>query len=99
MSNRLKWIDGRCFVGETASGHALVMDGGVEHGGRNRGARPMGLLLHGAAGCMAYDGNHHLEKSREDLRDLWIELTPLRHLNHRKCIPISIFILCLRAKL
>ena len=76
MSNRLKWVDGRCFIGETASGHALVMDGGVEHGGRNRGARPMELLLHGAAGCMAYDIVSILEKSREDLRDLWIELTP-----------------------
>lgn len=31
------------------------MDGGVEHGGCNRGVRPMELLLHGAAGCMAYD--------------------------------------------
>lgn len=74
MKNRLKWVDEFCFIGETESGHALVMDGGIEHGGRNRGARPMELLLHGAAGCMAYDITSVLKTAREDLSDLWIEI-------------------------
>lgn len=74
MKNRLKWVDGLCFLGETASGHALVMDGSVEGGGRNRGATPMELLLLGAAGCMSYDIVSILNKAKEDLRDEWIEI-------------------------
>lgn len=74
MKDRLKWVDDFCFLGETASGHSLVMDGGIEHGGRNRGARPMELLLHGAAGCMAYDIIAILKNSKKDVRDLWIDI-------------------------
>lgn len=74
MKDRLKWVDEFCFIGETTSGHTLVMDGGIEHGGRNRGARPMELLLHGTAGCMAYDIIAILKTAKEDVRDLWIEI-------------------------
>jgi putative redox protein len=74
MKNRLKWVDEFCFMGETASGHALVMDGSVEAGGRNRGARPMELLLLGAAGCMAYDIVSIMKKAKQDIRDGWIEI-------------------------
>ncbi|MCX8649038.1 OsmC family protein [Gilliamella sp. B2776] len=74
MKDRLKWIDDFGFLGETASGHSLVMDGGIEHGGRNRGPRPMELLLHGAAGCMAYDIIAILKNKKKDVRDLWIEI-------------------------
>lgn len=69
MKDRLKWIDEFGFLAETASGHSLVMDGG-----RNRGARPMELLLHGAAGCMAYDIIAILKNNKKDVRDLWIDI-------------------------
>ncbi|WP_392562913.1 OsmC family protein [Orbus sturtevantii] len=74
MKDRLKWIDEFGFIGETASGHTLVMDGGIEHGGRNRGARPMELLLHGAAGCMAYDITAILKTAKEEILDMWIDI-------------------------
>ncbi|MFQ1016445.1 OsmC family protein [Gilliamella sp. BG7] len=74
MKDRLKWIDEFGFLGETASGHSLVMDGGIEHGGRNRGSRPMELLLHGVAGCMAYDIIAILKNKKKDVRDLWIDI-------------------------
>lgn len=74
MADRLKYVDGFCFLGETNSGHTLVMDGGLEHGGRNRGARPMELLLHGAAGCMAYDIIAILKTAKEAVTDLWIDI-------------------------
>ncbi|MBI0037058.1 OsmC family protein [Gilliamella sp. B14384H2] len=74
MKDRLKWIDEFGFLAETASGHSLVMDGGIEHGGRNRGARPMEFLLHGAAGCMAYDIIAILKNNKKDVRDLWIDI-------------------------
>ena len=78
MKDRLKRIDDFGFLGETASGHSLVMDGGIEHGGRNRGARPMELLLHGAAGCMAYDIIAILKNKKKDVRDLWIEIDKIQ---------------------
>ena len=55
MKTTLKWIDGVCFMAETGSGHAVVMDGAPEGGGRNLGPRPMELLLAGTAGCTSYD--------------------------------------------
>jgi putative redox protein len=42
-------------VAETGSGHAVVMDGAPEGGGRNLGPRPMEMVLLGAGGCTAYD--------------------------------------------
>ena len=74
MKAKLKWIDGVCFMGETGSGHAVVMDGAPEGGGRNLGPRPMELVLLGTAGCTSYDVLSILRKSRQDVRDCWVEL-------------------------
>ncbi|AQR64548.1 osmotically inducible protein C [Aquaspirillum sp. LM1] len=74
MKARLKWVDGVCFMGESASGHAVVMDGAPEGGGRNLGPRPMELVLLGTAGCTSYDVLSILRKSRQDVRDCWVEL-------------------------
>ena len=47
MKARVKWVEGVSFVGETGSGHAVVIDGAPEAGGRNLGMRPMELVLAG----------------------------------------------------
>lgn len=78
MKARLKWVDGVCFMGETGSGHAVVMDGAPEGGGRNLGPRPMELLLLGTAGCTSYDVITILKKSRQDVRDCWVEMAAER---------------------
>jgi len=65
MKARVQWLDGRAFVGESGSGHAVVMDGAPESGGRDIGIRPMEMLLLGLGGCTAFDVVHILEKSRE----------------------------------
>jgi len=31
----VKWVDGVMFLGESDSGHAVVMDGAEQQGGRN----------------------------------------------------------------
>jgi putative redox protein len=64
MKARATWVDGRMFVGESGSGHAVVMDGAPDSGGRNAGIRPMEMLLIGLAGCTAFDVVHILEKGR-----------------------------------
>ena len=44
------------YMGESGSGHAMIMDGAPEYGGRNLGIRPMEMLLIGLAGCTGFDG-------------------------------------------
>ena len=57
------------FVGESGSGHSVVMDGAPEAGGRDLGVRPMEMLLLGLGGCAAFDVVSILQKSRQDLVD------------------------------
>ncbi len=66
------------FVAEADSGHALVMDGAAEIGGRNLGSRPMELLLMGLGGCSSIDVVMILQKSRQDIRDCVVELDAQR---------------------
>ena len=62
------------FVGESGSGHAVVMDGAPEHGGRNLGIRPMEMLLLGLGGCTAFDVVMILNKSRQDIVDCEVSI-------------------------
>jgi putative redox protein len=55
MQVRVKWVDGMMFLGESESGHAVVMDGPPELGGNNMGVRPMEMLLLGMGGCTSID--------------------------------------------
>jgi putative redox protein len=74
MKARVKWIDGRAFVGESGSGHAIVMDGAPESGGRNLGVRPMEMMLLGLGGCTAFDVVMILERGREKVTGFEVEL-------------------------
>lgn len=74
MKSRIKWVEGAMFVGETASGHAVVMDGPVEGGGRNLGPRPMEMLLLGVGACTAYDVVSILQKARQPIVSCEIEV-------------------------
>ena len=69
MKCRVKWLDHMTFVGESGSGHAVVMDGAPEHGGRDMGIRPMEMLLLGVGGCTAFDVVSILKKSRQAIVD------------------------------
>lgn len=74
MKARVSWLDGRAFLGESGSGHALLMDGDPARGGRNLAARPMELLLLGLGGCTAYDVVDMLARARQPLAKLELEL-------------------------
>lgn len=69
MQARVKWLDNMSFVGESGSGHSVVMDGSPEHGGRNLGVRPMETVLIGLGGCSAFDVMLMLKKSRQRVTD------------------------------
>lgn len=78
MKGRIKWLEAATFVAESGSGHAVVMDGPPEHGGRNLGIRPMEMLLLGMGGCTAFDVMMILKKARQDVLDCEVELSAER---------------------
>lgn len=78
MKARVKWVEAATFIGESGSGHAVVMDGPEEFGGRNLGVRPMEMLLLGMGGCTAFDVVHILKKLRQPVEDCVVELSAER---------------------
>ena len=78
MKARVKLIEGVSFVGQSESGHSVVMDGPPEGGGRNLGVRPMEMLLLGLGGCSAYDVVHILRKGRQQVTDCVADLSAER---------------------
>ncbi|MFT7406072.1 OsmC family protein [Zhongshania sp.] len=74
MKATVKWVDGVMFLGESGSGHSVVMDGPEDHGGRNMGIRPMEMLLVGMGGCASFDVMTMLKKSRQDVTDCRCDL-------------------------
>lgn len=84
MKTRIKWVEGVSFVAETGSGHALMIDGAAEAGGRNLGARPMELVLAGAAACTAFDVVWILKKARQPVSDCVVNAEAERAKNDPK---------------
>ncbi|SDY13118.1 putative redox protein [Allochromatium warmingii] len=78
MKARVKWIDGVAMLGESGSGHGVVMDGPAELGGRNVGVRPMEMLLLGLGGCTQFDVLLILRKGRQQVTDCVVELAAER---------------------
>lgn len=78
MKARIKWVEQATFMGETESGHAVVMDGPPDHGGRNLGPRPMEMLLLGMGGCTSFDVVSILKKARQSITDCVVEISAER---------------------
>ena len=78
MKATIKWVDGVSFVGESESGHAVIIDGPPSAGGRNIGIRPMELVLIGMGACTAFDVVSILVKGRHAVVDCQAELTAER---------------------
>ena len=78
MKARIKWVEAKTFVGESGSGHSVVMDGAPESGGRDLGIRPMEMLLLGLGGCTAFDVVMILEKARQSVTDCVVEIEAAR---------------------
>ncbi len=78
MKARVKWLDNAMFVGQSGSGHSVVMDGPPESGGQNLGIRPMEMLLIGMGGCAAFDVVHILKKSRQTVTDCIADISAER---------------------
>ena len=74
MKSKVKWLDNMTFVGESASGHSVVMDGPPEFGGQNLGIRPMEMLILGLGGCSSFDVVLILKKARQQIQHCEVEM-------------------------
>jgi putative redox protein len=81
---KLTWTGESMFVASDTRGHSYVLDTKVEAGGTDSGIQPVDLVLHGLAGCMAYDIVSILKKKRADLRRFTVEVNGERHTEHPK---------------
>lgn len=84
MKSRVKWVENVCFMAESESGHAMIMDGSPDIGGRNMGPRPMEMLLMGAGGCTSVDVVMIMKKSRQDVTGCEVEVSAERANDHPK---------------
>ena len=74
MKATARWVQDAMFLGESGSGHAVVMDGAPDSGGRNLGVRPMEMLLLGLGGCTAFDVVMILKRGREPVTDCIVDM-------------------------
>ncbi len=74
MKARIKWVEGRTFVGESGTGHKIVLGTASGPEDRTPGPSPMELVLIGTGGCSAFDVVHILERGREPIEDCVVEL-------------------------
>lgn len=74
MKARIKWVEDRTFIGESGTGHKVVLGSAFGPEGRTPGPSPMELVLIGTGGCSAFDVVHILEKGREPVEDCTVEL-------------------------
>ncbi|EDY85516.1 OsmC family protein [gamma proteobacterium HTCC5015] len=74
MKVRIKWLDNMSFVGESGSGHSVVMDGSPDNGGRDLGVRPMEMVLMGLGGCTAFDIVLILQRARQAVEDCAVHI-------------------------
>lgn len=74
MEARVKWVEGMTFLGESSSGHQVIMDGNAG----DKAPSPMELVLISAGGCSAIDVVSILQKGRNDVTDCEVKLTTER---------------------
>jgi putative redox protein len=66
---KVKWSGKNTFVGTSGSGHSMVIDGDKEIA-----MSPMELLLLSAGSCACIDLVKILEKARQKVMDVWVEV-------------------------
>lgn len=78
MKARVKWVESVMFVAESETGHAIVLDGATEGGGRNIGMRPMELMALSVGSCSSYDVVTILKKARQAITSCEAEVSATR---------------------
>ncbi len=84
LNIKVSWAGEAAFIGESGSGHKVVMDGPPEGGGRDLGPRPMEMLLLGTGACSSYDVISILKKSRQNVTACSVDVSADRAENEPK---------------
>lgn len=74
MKAQVRWRDEVTFDVTSGTGHTVTVDGPPDHGGRNRGPRPMELVLMGTGACASFDVVDFLRRGRQDVVDCVCEV-------------------------
>lgn len=75
MKAKIRWLENAMLLGESGSGHTVVMDGPETSGGRNIGVRPMEMMLLSVGGCSSFDVVSILKKARQAVSYCEAEVT------------------------
>ena len=78
MKIKVSWAGEALFVGESTTGHKVLMDGPTEGGGHDLGPRPMEMLLLGTGACSSYDVISILKKARQAVVSCEVEVSSER---------------------
>ena len=78
MTAKIKWLESQKFVGESGTGHSVVMDS-IDS---NKGVSPMEMLLLGVGGCTSIDVLSILKKSQQDVIDFEVHVEAEREEKH-----------------
>jgi putative redox protein len=90
MTATVELLDGMAFRATAGSGHALVLDAAPDVGGRERGPRPLELLLLGLGGCTGMDVISILRKMRQDVTGYQIRVRGERAADHPKIFTVIV---------
>ena len=78
MTAKIKWLEGQKIVGESGTGHSVVMDS-IDS---NKGVGPMEMILLGVGGCTSIDVLSILKKSKQDVIDFEVRVEAEREEKH-----------------
>lgn len=75
MKASVKWVADETFIGESESGHQVIMDGNSSDA---KAPSPMEMVLMSVGACSSVDVVSILKKTRQDVRDVKVELSSER---------------------
>ena len=78
MTAKIKWLESQKIVGESGTGHSVVMDS-IDS---NKGIGPMEMILLGVGGCTSIDVLSILKKSKQDVIDFEVRVEAEREEKH-----------------
>ncbi|MGR2766126.1 OsmC family protein [Photobacterium ganghwense] len=74
MQSRVKWVENLTFLGQSNSGHSVVMDGN----GGEKAPSPMEMVLMAAGGCSSVDVVDGLKSAGQKITACEAQITSVR---------------------
>lgn len=75
MKATVNWVENEIFIGESESGHQIIMDGNSSN---SKAPSPMEMVLMSVGGCSSVDVVSILKKSKQEVTGVKVELTSVR---------------------